>query len=255
MKKCGKKRILASAIAFVLLLTLTLALSVNAQQKKPIKIGSIFSVTGPAAFLGDDMKRTVQMYIEKQNKMGGINGHPLEWYVYDAAGDVTKGITAAKRLIEQDKVDICVGDGNSSAVAISLSPVFEKAKVPFVSVSGSKLICTPVENKQWCFKAAVADTDAVKKCIEWWKKKGVKKIALLSDTTGWGKSAKEEFEIYLKGSGIEAVAMEEFDPGATDLTPQLVKIRSANPDAIMCQTVTPAGVVYLKNIQQLWDGQ
>jgi branched-chain amino acid transport system substrate-binding protein len=197
------------------------------------------------------MKNTVKMYIEKKNAEGGINGHKLEWYVYDAASEVTKGVNAAKRLIEQDQVAIVVGDGNSSAVAISLAPIFEKAKVPFISLSGSKKIASPIEEKRWVFKAVQEDTDGVIKTIEFWKHKGYEKVAFLTDTSGWGKSAKEEFEIYLKDSGIKGVAWEEFDPSATDLTPQLVRIKKEDPDVIICWTVTPAGVVFLKNVQQL----
>lgn len=225
-----------------------------AQSNAPIKVGSIFSVTGGAAFLGDYMKKTVQMYIEKQNKEGGINGRQIEWYVYDAASDVTKGVMAAKRLVEQDGVSIVVGDGNSSAVAVALAPIFENAKVPFVSLSGSKLIATPIEKKHWVFKAVQEDTDGVIKSIQFWKSKGYKRIAFLTDTSGWGKSAKEEFELHLKGTGIEGVAWEEFDPAATDLTPQLVRIKAKNPEVIICWTVTPAGVVFLKNAQQLGTG-
>lgn len=225
-----------------------------AQSNAPIKVGSIFSVTGGAAFLGDYMKKTVQMYIEKQNKEGGINGRQIEWYVYDAASDVTKGVMAAKRLVEQDGVSIVVGDGNSSAVAVALAPIFENAKVPFVSLSGSKLIATPIEKKHWVFKAVQEDTDGVIKSIQFWKSKGYKRIAFLTDTSGWGKSAKEEFELHLKGTGIEGVAWEEFDPAATDLTPQLVRIKAKNPEVIICWTVTPAGVVFLKNAQQLGMG-
>lgn len=107
-----------------------------------------------------------------------------------------------------------------------------------------------MEKKQWSFKAITEDTDAVRKCIDWWRKKGIKRVALLTDTTGWAKSAREEYDIYLKDSGVETVAREQFDAAATDLAPQLVRIRRANPESIMCWTVTPAGVVYLKNIQR-----
>lgn len=227
---------------------------VMAQAKAPIKVGSIFSVTGGAAFLGDYMKKTVQMYIEKQNKEGGINGRQIEWYVYDAGSDVTKGVMAAKRLIEQDQVSIVVGDGNSSAVAIALAPLFENARIPFLSLSGSKLIASPIEKKHWVFKAVQEDTDGVIKTIRFWKSKGYKRVAFLTDSTGWGKSAKEEFELYLKDSGIEAVAWEEFEPAATDLTPQLVRIKAKDPEVVVCWTVTPAGVVFLKNVQQLGMG-
>ena len=63
---------------------------------EPYKIGSIFSYTGPAAFLGDRMKRSVELFVEETNKKGGISGHPLELFLYDAGTMLgLKGFAAA----------------------------------------------------------------------------------------------------------------------------------------------------------------
>ena len=47
-------------------------------------------------------------------------------------------------------------------------------------------------------------------------------------------------------SGIKVVAWEEFDMNATDLTPQLTRIRNAEPEVVLFWTVAPAGVVIMK---------
>ena len=73
-------------------------------QGAPIKLGSIFSYTGPAAFLGDRMKRSVELFVEEANKKGGLNGRRIELTLYDAGSESTKAVLAAKRLIEQDGV-------------------------------------------------------------------------------------------------------------------------------------------------------
>ena len=46
-----------------------------------------------------------------------------------------------------------------------------------------------------------------------------------------------------------------FTPSDTDLVPQLSRIRDAGAQAIVCWTVTPAGVVFLKQAQQLGLGE
>ena len=61
-------------------LALGTALAVSAlvaMAAEPIKIGSVLSVTGPAAFLGDPELKTLQMYVEDINKKGGVIGRPL----------------------------------------------------------------------------------------------------------------------------------------------------------------------------------
>jgi branched-chain amino acid transport system substrate-binding protein len=74
---------------------------------------------------------------------------------------------------------------------------------------------------------------------------------MLSDTSGFGTSARDELKAQAPKKGIEVVAWEEFDMEAKDLTPQLTRIRASNPQAVLCWTVSPACVVFLKNAQQL----
>src|SRR6185369_14591050 len=104
---------------------------------EPYRVGSIFSYTGPAAFLGDRMKRSVELFVEEANRKGGINGHPNELTLYDAGSESSKAVLAAKRLIEQDKVDVIVGDGNRSDIGLALVPSVQRAEVPLMSVSGA----------------------------------------------------------------------------------------------------------------------
>ena len=56
----------------------------------PVKIGALFSVTGPASFLGEPERNTAVMMVDEINKAGGIKGRKLELIVYDTQGDATK---------------------------------------------------------------------------------------------------------------------------------------------------------------------
>jgi branched-chain amino acid transport system substrate-binding protein len=197
------------------------------------------------------MKTTVEMKVEQINKAGGINGIPIKLIVYDSASEVTKAVMAAKRLIEQDKVDVICGDGNMSGLALAIVPIVEKAGVPFMCTAGATQIVKPVEERHWTFRSHVNDEDIIGKAIDYWKKVGTTKVAMLSDTTGFGKSARDELKKQAPAAGIDVVAWEEFDMNSTDLTPQLTRIRAADPQAILCWTVAPSGVVFLKNAKQL----
>jgi branched-chain amino acid transport system substrate-binding protein len=74
-----------------------------------VKIGSSLSVTGPASFLGDPEKKTLEMYVDEINKQGGVNGQKLELVVYDDGGDANAARTFATRLVEDDKVVAVIG--------------------------------------------------------------------------------------------------------------------------------------------------
>jgi branched-chain amino acid transport system substrate-binding protein len=218
---------------------------------EPYRIGSLFSYTGPAAFLGDRMKRSVELFVEETNKKGGIQGHPIELVLYDAASESSKAVLAVKRLIEQDKVDVIVGDGNRSDIGLALIPSVQRAQVPLMSVSGATSLVEPVKDRAWVFKSTVNDVEVVARLLDFFKKKGVKDVAMLNDTGAFGVSAREVLRAQAPAAGVNVVAWEEFQPSDNDLTTQLTRIRSTSAQAIVCWTVTPAGVVFLKNAQQL----
>ena len=220
-------------------------------QGAPIKLGSIFSYTGPAAFLGDRMKRSVELFVEEANKKGGLNGRRIELTLYDAGSESTKAVLAAKRLIEQDGVEAIVGDGNRSDIGLALIPSVQRAQVPLMSVSGATSLVEPVKDRAWVFKSTVNDVEVVARLLDFFKKKGVKDVAMLNDTGAFGVSARDVLRAQAPAAGVNVVAWEEFQPSDNDLTTQLTRIRSTSAQAIVCWTVTPAGVVFLKNAQQL----
>src|SRR5665647_1961084 len=74
-----------------------------------IKIGALFAVTGPASFLGEPEKKTLEMLVKDVNAKGGINGVKLEAVIYDTAGDATKALNLATKLIKDDKVSVIIG--------------------------------------------------------------------------------------------------------------------------------------------------
>ncbi|OGA42056.1 MAG: hypothetical protein A3G26_12115 [Betaproteobacteria bacterium RIFCSPLOWO2_12_FULL_65_110] len=222
-----------------------------AQDKRPYKIGSVFSLTGPGALLGARMKTTVEMMVEAVNKKGGINGHPVELVIYDAASDVTKAVAATNRLITQDKVDIITGAGNMSGLSLAMKPIAMRYAVPMISNAGASGIVEPIDKSAWVFKSHLTDREVIGRAIDYWKSKGITRVAMLSDTSGFGTSARDELKLQAPGAGINVVAWEEFGMAANDLVPQLTRIRAANPEVILCWTVAPSGVVFMKNARQL----
>ena len=214
-------------------------------QGAVIRLGSI-----PAAFLGDRMKRSVELFVEETNKRGGINGRKIESIIYDAASESTKAVLAAKRLIEQDQVEVIVGDGNRSDIGLALIPTVQRAEVPLMSVSGATGLVEPVRDRAWVFKSTVNDTEVIARLLEFFKKRNIKDVAMLNDTGAFGVSARDQLRAQAPAAGV-SVIYEEFGPADTDLTTQLTRIRGTSAQAIICWTVTPAGVVFLKNAQQL----
>jgi branched-chain amino acid transport system substrate-binding protein len=223
--------------------------SFSALANEPIKIGSILSVTGPAAFLGDPELKTLQLYVEEINKKGGVLGRQIQLVHYDDGSDANKANGFAKRLIDDDKVDLIVG-GTTTGSTMSTVPLVEKAGVPFISLAGAVVIVEPV--KKFVFKTPHTDRMAAEKVFEDMKKRGISKVALLSETSGFGQSGKKETEAVAAKYGVTLVASETYGPKDTDMSPQLTKIKNtAGVQAVFVFGLGQGPAIVTKNYKQL----
>ena len=239
----------ATWIALTLIVSLALVFSCT-KEKEPYKVGAVFSVTGRTSFLGEPEKKTAVMIAEAINKVGGINGHPLELVIYDDESDETKAVLAVKRLLKKDKVPVIIGpslSGNTLAVV----KVMNDAKVPLVSCAASNKIVTPVVDRHWIFKVPQSDTHAVEKIYDYLLMNGIKKIAIMSVSTGFGASGREELLRLAPQVGIEILADERYGPKDTDITAQLTRIRGTDAQAIVNWSVGPTQVLAVKNWHDL----
>ncbi len=213
-----------------------------------IKIGSFLSVTGPASFLGDPEKRTLELYVEKINAAGGVLGRELELVIYDDGGDANNARTFATRLVESDKVVAVVG-GTTTATTLAAIPVLEDAQIPFISLAGGIEIIEPT--KPFTFKTPHTDRMACEKIFEDVKKRGLAKVGLISSTAGFGASMRNQCLTVAPARGIEIVADERYAAGDTDTTPQLNKIRGSGAEAIVNADFGQGPAIVTRNVRQL----
>ncbi|MBZ2207808.1 ABC transporter substrate-binding protein [Massilia sp. R798] len=214
-----------------------------------IKIGSVLSVTGPAAFLGDPELKTLQLYVEKINAAGGVLGRKLELVHYDDGSDAAKANSFTKRLIESDKIDVLIG-GTTTGATMAMAPLVERAKVPFISLAGAVVVIDPV--KKWVFKTPHTDRMAAEKVFEDMKKRGISKVGLLSETSGFGASGRKETQAVAGKYGITLVADETYGPKDTDTTAQLTRIKNApGVQAVFVFGLGQGPAIVTKNYGQL----
>jgi branched-chain amino acid transport system substrate-binding protein len=222
----------------------------TAEAEAPtIKIGSFLSVTGPAAFLGDPEEKTLKLYIEKLNNTGGVIGRKLELVVYDDAGDSDKARTFAKRLIDQDKVDVIIG-GTTTGTTMAALPLVEQAGVPFISLAGAVVIVEPV--KKWVFKTPHTDRMACEKIFGDMKARGISKIGMIAGAGGFDRSMRQECLKVADKYGVTVVADESYGIKDSDMTAQLTKIKNtAGVQAVVNPGFGQGPAIVTKNFRQL----
>lgn len=249
-----KKNIIFSSLSFLLITGFTVLLFGASAMAETYKIGAVFAVTGRASFLGDPEKKTAEMMVEKINKSGGINGNKIELIVMDSEGDATKARLAVQKLMSRDKVLAVIGP-STSGNSLAVLPLAEKYKTPIVSCGASYKIVTKDrktgEQHHWIFKTPQTDTMAVEAIYAHLKEKGKSKIAILSVTSGFGASGREELLRLAPEYGIKILADEKYGPKDTDMTAQLTKIKGLKVQAIVNWSIGPTQVIVVRNWRDL----
>jgi branched-chain amino acid transport system substrate-binding protein len=219
---------------------------------EPIKIGAFFDLSGPSSAIGTPTKLVAEMVVKKINDEGGINGVPLQLVVADDEGDPTKAALIAKKFAESDKVVAIIGPTRTDT-GMAAKPTVEQMKIPtFMTVGGDPVIAGGKFGPfHWTFKSPQRTTIAVKKIYTYLKQKGMQKIAILTAADGFGKDGKVALETLAAEYGIQIMAAESFQATDSDMTAQLINIKTAAPDAVICWTIGKAGSIVAKNVKQL----
>jgi branched-chain amino acid transport system substrate-binding protein len=241
--------IAAVAALVVMMCTLSFAAGEKpAKDAKPIKIGAIFAVTGPASFLGAPEQKTAQMVVDEINAKGGIKGQKLVLVIKDSQSKPENAVSFAKQLIEEEKVFAIIGP-STTGETMQIKGICDSTKTILVSCAAAEVIVNP--QAKHVFKTPQKDSDAARKIFMALNKLKIDKIAITSSSTGFGKAGKEQLEKIAPEYKITIVANEVYEKDATDLTAVLTKIKAANPGAVVNWSIEPAQAILAKNMKQL----
>jgi branched-chain amino acid transport system substrate-binding protein len=238
-------------LGFVAFLTLALSAMLSIPVlAADIVVGGIFSITGPQSYLGEPERNTLEMAVEEINAKGGINGNKVTAVIYDDEGDANKARLNASKLMDKDKVTAIIGP-SLTPTSMAIIPITQPAKLPLISCAAGISITSPAKERPWVFKTAQTDQLAVSRIYQYLNKQKINKIAIITVSSSFGASGKEQLLEQAPKAGIEVVAQEVFGEKDTDMTPQLTKIRSTPAQAVICWGTGPAPAVVAKNIKQL----
>jgi branched-chain amino acid transport system substrate-binding protein len=220
----------------------------GASSTNSYKIGAVLSMTGTYAGLGASEKNTLDMEVASINASGGVNGHPIELIIEDDATDAGKAASATSKLIDQDGVIAIIG-ASGTGQTMGMRGEIDRAGVPELSLAGGNAVTSQLDKN--VFQMPWPNRLVVPFVMKDMKAKGVKKVALLTDSSGYGKDGLAIIQPELAKLGMTQVAAEVFNPGDTDMSSQLTKIKAATPDAILLWTAGAEASTIMKNRQQL----
>lgn len=202
-----------------------------------INVGVLVSATGPAASLGIPEKNTFALMPTS------IAGQKVNYIVLDDASDTTTAVKNTRKLLSESKVDVIIGS-TITPNSLAMVDIAAEAETPMISMAASARIVEPVDAKRrWVFKTPQNDVQMSTAITEHMTNTGVKSVAFIGFSDAYGEGWWQEFSKMADVRKIKVVASERYNRADTSVTGQVLKIMSANPDAVLIAgSGTPAAM-------------
>ena len=222
--------------------------------KEPILIGYLPALTGPSSSTGVGINRGIQLAVQEINAAGGIDGRQIELITRDTQSDPTKAVNGAAELTRGQKVSVVFGPVNSGE-SLAVVPLLARANTPQIHPCWVDTLTDP-KKYPMCFRNAPTNQQigaaANHYVVDVLKRK---KVAVVSDTTGYGTASVNAYVPMLKGVGADVVYQGNVDAANPDLRPELLRMQSAGAEAIMPWSVNAGFLSRIINTrgQMGWD--
>lgn len=207
-----------------------------ARADDAIKLGLVAPMSGPNARYGSFAMRGAELAVKEINDAGGIDGKMIELSNADSQGTPVEGVSATRRLIDQEGVSYLIGDVSSS-VTLAMQPVAEDAGVLLLNAASSNPKITydaGVGGFKWTFRNYPTDENRALVVAKYAaEQRGFTKFAVLSVDTDYGRSAIQFTKKYLPQFKGEILSEDYYKEGEVDFRSVLAKIRDNGAQAII----------------------
>jgi branched-chain amino acid transport system substrate-binding protein len=241
----------------------------DAVAQEPVKIGVLLPLSGNAASAGQQSKAAIELAAEivnnahpelgdlplaKEAGLRGLKGAKIELVVADHQGNPSNGQSQALRLITQEHV-VAIQGAYQSSVTFAATAVAERNGIPWVvgdSVAGN----ITTRGFKFLFRVTPLASDFGTNYMDFLndlKKEGkpANKIAIVFENTDYGTSIAESLRQAAKKSGLEVAADLSYNANTTDVSVQVLELKSKKPDAVIFVSYTSDAILFTKTMKNL----
>ena len=203
-----------------------------------LKVGFITSLSGPVSSLGLPYEKGIKAAVAYKSNIGGKNVTMVQ---LDDASDPSTAARNARKLIDEDKVDVIIGTAGLPG-ALAIAAVARETKTPLISIANANL---PGEDGAWMVTVPQPAPLMVSAVVERMKKNGIKTVGYIGFSDAWGDLVYDSLTKAAEANGIKVLTNERYARGDTSVTGQVLKIVAARPDAVLTGTSgTPGALPY-----------
>ncbi|MDR6539646.1 ABC transporter substrate-binding protein [Variovorax soli] len=224
-------------------------LSASSAWAADYKVGFITSLSGPVSSLGIPYEKGMKAALAYKQE---LNGRKIQLVQLDDGSDPSTAARNARKLIDEDKVDVIIGTAGSPG-ALAIAAVARETRTPLISIANANL---PGEEGAWMVtlpQPAPLMLDAV---VDQMKKSGVKTVGYIGFSDAWGDLVYDALTKSAPAAGIKVVSNERYARADASVTGQVLKIVALKPDAVITGTSgTPGALPYLALSERGYKGQ
>src|SRR5688500_3752226 len=214
-----------------------------------LKVGFITSLSGPVSSLGIPYAKGIQAALVHKAESAG---HKITMVQFDDASDPSTAARNARKLIDEDKVDVIIGTAGSPG-ALAIAAVARETKTPLISIANANL---PGEDGAWMVTIPQPAPLMLNAVVDQMKKSGVKTVGYIGFSDAWGDLVYDALTKSAPAAGIKVVSNERYARGDASVTGQVLKIVALRPDAVITGTSgTPGALPYLALSERGYKGQ
>jgi branched-chain amino acid transport system substrate-binding protein len=222
--------------------------------EKTYKMGVNLEFTGPWAEVTKTIRNAMVLEVERINKMGGINGNPLELRFEDNGFDLNRAAANMTKFTKDEEIIAVVGPFEDNLQATTRA-IAEREKIANIIICPSNPMVRALKQK-WAFNIAQSDIIVSQKLVDLSLARKYKKVLVFPAAIPLAKSLAEYYKRFGEEKGIKVIiSNESHKPTDIDMTPQLIKLKpiieKEKIDAFYACTAGPPGPIVCKNLRTL----
>lgn len=204
--------------------------------KDQITVATIQDLSGPLAGFGKAARDGMRMRADEINELGGINGRKLKFLAEDSGYNPQKGLLAAKKLVEQDKIFAVLGSVGTAVNLAYFPTIFDKGVMNLFPLTAAREMYEPLHKLKFSFAAPYYNQ--LRNGVKWMaKERGAKKFCAIYQDDDFGSEVFKGAEDGLKDMKMAFAEVTTFKRGATDFSAQVAKMKSADCDTVVLGTI------------------
>ena len=224
-------------------------------SKDQIVLGSILDLSGPLAGFGKQLKNGMQMRIAEINDKGGVDGRKLTLIIEDGGYDPKKGLLAAQKLVQQDKVFAVLGTLGTAVANASFAPMFERNVPNLFPTTAAREMYEPLSKLKFAFAAPYYEQ--IRQGVKWMaRERAAKNFCIIHQDDEFGLEIFRGAETGLKEMKQDFVEKTTFKRGATDFSAQVSRLKASGCDTVVLGTIIRETIGTIATAKKMgWEPQ